>query len=96
VEEADQQQVAVQVGRLHLTKTRLSGSARRKIKKARERQCGTGSPQQPGHVALPKPRDVQIRVPERPRSESGTPAKEGKPVKRPRDLTRRDFQGSLD
>jgi hypothetical protein len=38
-------------------------------------------------VALPKSRDIQTRVPKRQRSESSTPVKEAKLVKRPRYLT---------
>jgi hypothetical protein len=76
-EEGDLQQVALVVGKLHLTKTRLSGSARRKHKKARKsREPGTGSQQQQGHMASPKPKEVQTRVPRQPRSEGSTPMKE--------------------
>jgi hypothetical protein len=86
VEKGDLQQVASQVARLHLVKTRLSGSTRRKLKKVRENQGGTGAPQQPGHVASPKLSETQTRVPKEPRSEGSNPVKENKPFKMPRDL----------
>jgi hypothetical protein len=91
VEEGDLQQVALEVGKLHLTKTRLSGSAWRKLKKAGESQGGTGGQQQPRHVASPKPKEAQTKVPNWPRSEGSTPIKEANSSKRPRDLL-----GSLD
>jgi hypothetical protein len=58
MEEGDFQQIALEVGKLHLTKTRLSGSTRRKLKKARESQSGARDQQQPGHVASPKPKEA--------------------------------------
>jgi hypothetical protein len=61
VEGGDLQHVASKVGRLHLAKTRLSGNAGRKLKKARERQSGTGGLQQPGHLSLPKSGDPRPR-----------------------------------
>jgi hypothetical protein len=86
VEEGDLQQVALEVGKLHLTKTRLSGSARRKLKKARESQGGTRDQQRPGHVASSKPMETQTRVSKWHRSEGSTPVKEANPSERPSDL----------
>jgi hypothetical protein len=74
------------VGKLYLTKTRFSGSGRRKPKKVRESQGGTGGQQQPGHVTSPKPKEAQTRVPKWPTSEGSTAVKEANPSKRPRDL----------
>jgi hypothetical protein len=86
-------QVASKVGRLHLAKTRLSGSARRKVKKARERQSGTVGLQQPGHLSSPKSGGSSTKVSKRPRSECSTPTEQVNPPKRPRDLTEPENYG---
>jgi hypothetical protein len=46
--------VASKVGRLHLEKAKLSGSAREKAQKSRARQGGTGGIQQLMHAIIPK------------------------------------------
>jgi hypothetical protein len=65
VEDDDLQQVASKVSRLHLAKTKLSGSARRKLKKARESQGSTGGAQQLGCTASSKPRENLTRMPKK-------------------------------
>jgi hypothetical protein len=72
VDGGDLQYVASKVGRLHLANTRLSGSARRKLKKARERQSGTGCLQQPGNLSFHNSRGSSTKVSKRPRSEGST------------------------
>jgi hypothetical protein len=78
--------VASQVGRLHLTKIRLFGCTRRKLKKARKDQSGKGGLQQLGHMVLCKPEEFEIRMAKQPRSQNSTLDKEAKHVMRPRDL----------
>jgi hypothetical protein len=78
--------IASGVSRIHLAKTRLSGCARRKLKKAKASQAGTGGTQQPGNDGMPKQGEAPTGASKRPRSQESTPTEWVKPPKRPRDL----------
>ena len=54
----------IKVQQLPTARTKLSGAARRKLRKAKEGQSGTGSLRQPGHETSPQP----SMGPKRPRS----------------------------
>jgi hypothetical protein len=60
------------VSSIHLAKTRLSGCARRKLKKAKASQAGTGGNQQPGNGDMPKQGETPTGASKRPRSEGST------------------------
>jgi hypothetical protein len=68
-----------------LAKTRLSGCARRKLKKAKASQAGTGGIQQPGNGGMSKQGETPTGASKRPRSEDSTPTESVRPLKRPRD-----------
>jgi hypothetical protein len=69
-------------------KDQVSGSARRKLKNARESQSNTGGSQQLGYTALPKSREALIRMPKRPRFEGSTLIKEVNSLLGPRGSTK--------
>jgi hypothetical protein len=73
------------VSRIHLAKTRLSGCAGWKIKKAKARQAGTGGIQQPGNGGIHKQGEAQTGASKRPRSEGSTPTEQVRPPTRRRD-----------
>jgi hypothetical protein len=71
------------VSRLHLAKTKLSGCARWKLKKARASQAGTGGTQQPGNGGMPKQGETPTGASKRPRPEGSTPTERVRPQKGP-------------
>jgi hypothetical protein len=73
------------VGRLHLLRTKLSGYARRKLKKEKASQVGTRGTQQPGNAGLPKHKETLTRTSKRPRPKDSTPTERVRPPKMPRD-----------
>jgi hypothetical protein len=77
---------ACRVCRLHLEKTKLSGCAERKLKKAQATQGCTGGIQQPAHTGIPKPGGTPTKMPKRPRSVGGTPTYAVNPLKKPRNF----------
>jgi hypothetical protein len=73
------------VHRLHLEKTKLSACTRRKLKKARASQAGTGGSQQPGNISMPKQEETPTGATKKPRPERSTPTERARPPKGPRD-----------
>jgi hypothetical protein len=73
------------VSRIHLAKTRLSGCARRKLKKAKASQAGTGGTQEPGNGGKPEQGETPTGASKRPRPEGSTPMERVNTPKRPRD-----------
>lgn len=57
VDEGALQHVASKAGRLHLTKTKLSGSAGGSLQKLEIAKVVMGTYSKPGYVALPRPRE---------------------------------------
>jgi hypothetical protein len=76
------------VGRLHLAKTKLSGCAEQKLKKARASQAGTGGTQQLGNGGMPKQGETLTGASKRPRCEGSTPTERVSPLKRTTDIQR--------
>jgi hypothetical protein len=77
-----------QTGELRLLKDALSGSARRKLRKARigASEARTEGSQQPGHASGPNLGETSIETSKRPRSEVSTPTVVAREPKRPRDF----------
>jgi hypothetical protein len=75
----------------------VSGSARRKLKTARENESGTGGLLKLGYATLLKSREALTRVPKRPRSGGSSLIKKVNPLYGPRDSYKtRDLYGGLD
>jgi hypothetical protein len=85
--------VAFRLGRLHLEKTKLYGSARRKLFQAQVSQGSTRGIQQPGRVPIPKPAGTPIKMPKKSRSKESTPVYTLNPPKKPRDSAGRGTYG---
>jgi hypothetical protein len=73
------------VSKLHLAKAKLSGCARRKLKKAKASQAGTRGTQQLGNGGMPKQGETPTEASKEPRSDGSTPTEQVGPAKRPGD-----------
>jgi hypothetical protein len=75
--------VSSKVGKLHLEKTKVSGSVRRNLK---SQGCIRGI-QQLGCIAIPKPGETLTKTPKRARSAGVTPTDAINPPQKPRNST---------
>jgi hypothetical protein len=96
VHESDLQYVAFKASKLHLAKIKCLEMPARSLK-TRDSQNSTASSQQPGYVALPKPREALTMILKRPRSKCRTLVREVNPLRRPRNSVRlRNLYRGLD
>jgi hypothetical protein len=71
---------------LHLVRTKLSGCAKWKLKKAKASQAGTEGIQQPGIVGMPTQGQTPTGTSKRPRPAGSTPTERVRPPRRPGDI----------